>query len=57
MNKVKYKKKINDKNVKFASFKENLKVMIIVFCILLLLSLLLYSIYDLILEFVELFLK
>lgn len=57
MNKVNYKEKINDKNVKFASFKENLKVMIIVFCILLLLSLLLYSIYDLILEFVELFLK
>ena len=57
MNKVKYKKKINDKNVKFASLKENFKVMIIVFCILLLLSILLYMIYDLILEFVELFLK
>ena len=57
MNKVKYKKRIKNKNVKFASFKENLKVMIIVFCILLLLSLLLYNIYDLILEFVILFLK
>ncbi len=57
MNKVKYKKRIKNKNVKFASFKENLKVIIIVFCILLFLSLLLYSIFDVIVEFVELFLK